>query len=331
MNWRISERSEKACKHWGSWSLFAISTLWCTWWLRHTPSIGYAIGALAVVASVMAALMESLKALARFAWIILLFGFLRVEMNAIDEDKRKTTKELTAHFASISDQAQTNLKNTLNDENKNFGAILGSQEKNFSATMDQMLRQQQEQNREFSAILAKQQQLFERQQEFTEFLTGKLLPASDPMPSTSCAPNLLRPGDVLLLLGKSTFIADTFPHTILRVSNRNVLSIDRTTSGSFTLSVDVRGADNVEVFRLDRDGFRAASGVHMLRPDKSTILFEDAYGKELMRARFLNPSAFSLSGSLDNLNFTGRRWPIVLSPNLCLVHRGLGVDVVIQQ
>src|SRR5260370_42118816 len=150
MRWQISEPSERVWKHRGmGWSLFAIFAVLCVWWLPHTPSIGYSIGALAVVASVMAALMENLRALARFAWIILLFGFLWVEMRAIDEDKRKTTQELTEHFASISDQAQKNLKNILDDESKNFGAILDSQGKRFSATISQILRQQKEQNGEF--------------------------------------------------------------------------------------------------------------------------------------------------------------------------------------
>jgi Domain of unknown function (DUF4386) len=49
----------------------------------------------------MAALLEHLKSLVKFSWILLLFGFLYVETKAIDEDKRKTTEELTQHFDKI--------------------------------------------------------------------------------------------------------------------------------------------------------------------------------------------------------------------------------------
>jgi len=305
------------------WSLFAIFAIWCISWFLHTPSIGYAIGALAVVASVMAALMENLKALARFAWIILLFGFLWVEMKAIDEDKRKTTKELTEHFASISDQAQKNLKNILDDESKNFGAILDSQEKKFSATISQILRQQQEQNREFNAVLAKQQQLFERQQEFTEFLTGKLLPASDSTPPNNCS--YAQADDVFVFLGthsNATF-TNKFPHTILLIHKHQVISIDRSEAGSLVLSVDMRDTAGRVIAKLSKNGFVVSKNydLYLLRPDKSTLIIEDGMGKEILKARFINPKAFAIEGTVQ---YQDRLFPLELAgfSNNCFGHAG---------
>jgi hypothetical protein len=158
---RIFERFEKAWKHVATgWVFFTVFLACFLWWLFKTPSIGYAIGLLAVVAAVMAALMEYLKAPAKFAWILLLFGFLWVEMKAIDEDKRISTNELTAHFNEISKQAQQNLKNILDDESKNFTGILANQQQNFAMTTGELIRQERQQAREFGSVLAKEQQLF---------------------------------------------------------------------------------------------------------------------------------------------------------------------------
>src|ERR1035441_1173050 len=119
-------------------------------------------------------------------WIILLFGFLFVETRDIDEDKRKTTKELTDNFAHVSNQAADNFKGILEVEKNNFKDVLDNQQRHFSAMATHLVDQQKQQNQEFNAFLTKQQKLFEEQQGFAEFLTGKLLPASDPTPTNSC-------------------------------------------------------------------------------------------------------------------------------------------------
>src|SRR5262249_1230284 len=83
----ISSRFETLWNHRiTQWTLFAIGAFLCLRGLYHTPPIGFAIGALAAFAALMAAIMESLKAFAKFSWIVLLFGFLWVEMRAINED-----------------------------------------------------------------------------------------------------------------------------------------------------------------------------------------------------------------------------------------------------
>src|ERR1700737_217925 len=226
MRLRISESCEVAWRHWTTgWLLFAIFAIWCLWWTWHIPSIGYAIGALAVVASVMAALMENLKALARFAWIILLFGFLWVETKAIDEDKRKTSQELTQDFKNVSQQEQGNLQKLLDEEHKNLQNILSNQQADFSKMITQLLRQEREQGQEFNAVLTKQRQLFESQQEFSAFLSGKLLPSTDQMPSTRCTPR--RSDDVVVFLGTNGFVTNKFPHTIVQVHGQRVIFLDR--------------------------------------------------------------------------------------------------------
>src|SRR5260370_2687342 len=241
---RISESSERAWKHpLMGWALFIFSSSWCLWWLFHTPTIGYAIGACAVGAAVMDALMEDLRAKARFAWIILLFGFLWVETKAIDEDKRKTTEELTNHFASISAQAQTNLKQILEDENRNFKDVLANQQHNFATMIGQLLRQQKQQALEFNAVLTRQQQLFEHEQQLSKSLNGRLFPASDPTPENICPK---AQGDsVLLFLGEAadqnTILVTHFPRTVVAIQNVGpVITLDRASDGSIGVAMDIR-------------------------------------------------------------------------------------------
>ncbi len=86
--WPIFEGTERWWKHWlTGWILFGLFGLLCICWWWRIPPTGYAIGTLAVVAALMAAIMENLRAVARFAWIILLFGFLWIEMKAIDRGR----------------------------------------------------------------------------------------------------------------------------------------------------------------------------------------------------------------------------------------------------
>jgi hypothetical protein len=282
------------------WTLFAFSASWCLWWLYpdHTPTVGYSIGVLAVVAAVMAALLDNLGALAKFSWIILLFGFLFVETRAIDEDKRKTTKELTDNFAHVSNQAADNFKGILEVEKNNFKDVLDNQQRHFSAMATHLVDQQKQQNQEFNAILTKQQQLFEEQQGFAEFLTGKLLPASDPTPTNSC--RTVGPDDVFVALGTNSNIAvaNRFPTTILEIHGHSVVSIDRSLAGSLILSIDMRDINSKIIAKLDKNGFVVSKNyeLYALRPDRSTIIIEDGFGKEVVKARFINPKAFAIEG-----------------------------------
>lgn len=49
-------------------------------------------------------------------------------------------------------------------------------------------------------------------------------------------------------------------------------------------------------------------GIHVLRPDKSTVLIEDDFGETVLRARYLNPQAFQVDGSIP---YRGRIIPLL--------------------
>ena len=85
------------------------------------------------------------------------------------------------------------------------------------------------------------------------------------------------------------------------------------------LSVDIRDKHNEIVVRLDKDGFVVNRNyiLYMLRPDKSTILIKDAYGKEMLYARYMNPREFFLSGAFIPF----KNGPVTIT-NSCFEHSG---------
>ena len=129
-----------------------------------------------------------------------------------------------------------------------------------------------------------------------------------------------------IVMGGFASISNHFPHRVVEIHDHSVISIDRMASGALDLTVDMRGANNRILLRLNKNGFRSA-GIAMLRPDKSTVIFEDAVGNEMFRATYLNRNSFVLSGyvisgttqfNLDNPNFH----------NVCMIY-GRGADLSI--
>jgi hypothetical protein len=166
---------------------------------------------LAVAAAIMSARAENLKGIAMGVWILLLFGFLAVEYRAIDKDKVDAQKILTDSFAKITEQENANLKTTLDqsnanlkqiliDEHSSFATLLGDQQKHFATTLNQIVANDQNENRRFAELIAEQQQLFTQQQEFGEFLTGHLVPGDAQTPANICSDHKLEPNDVLIVM-----------------------------------------------------------------------------------------------------------------------------------
>jgi len=103
----------------------------------------------------------------------------------------------------------------------------------------------------------------------------------------------------MVIAGDSADITGSFPHTILMVGSFSVLSVDRVeNSGNLAISVDMRDQSNRVAFRIDKNGIVNRSQLIVLRPDKSTLLLQDEYGKEVFRARYRNPQVFEVNGQV---------------------------------
>lgn len=292
------ERFERIWRHRAlGWTLLAGFTSLFLYWRSNLPTVGKAIAALAVVAAIMATL-RNISGVLEFAWVLLLFGFLFVEMRAIDEDKRKTTEELTHHFNDISNQAQQNMKDILKDENENFKSILTTQQQGFSGTIKQLIQDERQQNEKFSTILSKQQQLFEHEEQLAESLRGKLVPGSEATPDNNCGP---LNGGILVMLGDedqhNAAVVYRFPHTVLASQAFGPLvSLDKDGEYIFVL-LDIRSRDGRIVARINRDGWVVNRNNFLeMKRDKSSLVVMDEFGVEVINVRYLNREAIAVKG-----------------------------------
>lgn len=145
-------------------------------------------------------------------------------------------------------------------------------------------------------------------------MQGLLEPASDPMPSWSCAANL-HPDEYLVLIGKgneqNAVVTNKSPHVIL-ASNRfgPVLTIWRQGDGSILLFFEIRSSDGRIIVKFNGTfQINPNNIMEMKRDDRSSLRIVDQYGNEVINARYLNPHAFAISG---RLNYGGAIVPIAM-------------------
>ena len=296
-------------------SFQALATLvaLCFWF--HIPSPGYSIGCLAVVAALMS-LHEHMHPLHKAVWIVIMGVLLVLEFKSIDKDRRENQEQQarilareTQGFQSIMDQEQSSL-----------GTILKQQGDSFRATVKMLVEAQRQDRSQFSTLLATQQALFDHEQKLVESLSGRLVPGSDPMPTTTC--RSIGKDDVIVLLGENNAVViNMFPHVIMKVLGHDVMSVARDPTGSLIINMAIRGADDKIIARLNKGGFvvNRNSELQIERPDGSTLVVEDEYGTTVLYARFMNSRAISLRGVMHT---QGRTIPVDLPfmTNSCVVH-----------
>ena len=303
------------------WLLWVVGAVLCVWWRWHVPSSGKAVALLAVVAAVMSIRAE-LEGWAKFCWILLLFGYVFIESRAIDNDRIKSQDSLTASFKTVTDQANENLKTTLNqsnanlksildDEHKSFALVLDSQQKQFAATLGQVVRNDQNENKRFSELLEEQRELFSKQTELSAFMSGRLLPDDETAPPNACDDSPIfipvRKDSITIITKSNAFITNVFPHTIVQLGNHRAIGITHQSDGSLAIILDIRDSNGRISVRLDENGLRAAPGTYILRPSKSTVVVEDSFGNEIFHAHYLNKRTFVIEGYVMYQN---KKYPI---------------------
>ncbi len=291
----------------GSWGTMLVLFCYFLYWLWNTPSIGKAGVALAVGAAIMPVFWERISTFAKVTWILMMFLLLVVENRAIDKehaDQIQAIKDVGTSFKSVLDSQQTGFK-TLTEQNQaNFKTLIDDERINFSHMMDRYLAAQRLDTAHFSTLLTQERQLLNDQKELYDFASDRLVPASDPSPASQCKADT--PDDVFVFLGTrgNTAVTSRFPNTILRVRDHDVVTIDRGDAGSLILSIDMRDASGRMIASLSNKGFLVSKNyeLYLARPDKSTVIIQDGYENEILKARFLNPSAFSVQGQVQYLD-----------------------------
>jgi hypothetical protein len=308
------------------------------WWSWELPTPGKGGLLLALVATLMTLFWEKHNVILRSAWIAVLFIIFSVEYRAIDKDRRdfaaeqkNARHEERESFGKLLDKEQTNLDTILKNNNDNLKSILQDQGNNFERILRDNRHSQAQERNDFIALLNKQQDLFTSQQEFSEALSGRLVPGNRPTPANACsglAPKM-SPRDIVVIAGTNAAVTNSFPYSILNISKENVITIDRIDgSGTIALGVESRDQNGRIIFRLNKDGVINNSRFSVLRPNKSTMLLEDEFGREVMRAEFINPHAVTVTGYVF---YCGKAVPIELPmfSNNCAGYGGGAISLML--
>lgn len=158
------------------------------------------------------------------------------------------------------------------------------------------------------------------EEQLFESLNGRLFPANDQTPQSTCpAP----PKDAyVVVINGGGHVFTTFPHSILIFHNQQTVWLDRRQDGSIALFIDIRDQGGKIVVRIDKDGYFVQPGAKLYprRPDKSSLIIQNEYGNSVLSVRYVNPHAFEVTGtladlvppdicSMSNSKFEGWVWP----------------------
>lgn len=130
-------------------------------------------------------------------------------------------------------------------------------------------------------------------------LHGFLYPADDPNP-VGCPRRAIRPGSVVFYLGQLASVTTTFPHTVLRIRGKDRIVVDRNSEGSIAVSLEVFGEDGKIVAEIRRNEFTVNPNNYFRieRKDASSLSVINQHNKEVLTARYLNPTAFKIDADL---------------------------------
>jgi hypothetical protein len=259
---------------------------------------------LAFVATVMPLVWEDVREIGRAGLILTLAILFVVEYRAIDKEHKDYAEEQTRDrleeresFKQLLATQQAGVEKILTEQNDAVKGILDQEQKHFERTLANLVRAQREEREQFTQVLNSEKELFTQTDQLFASLNGKLISANEPTPDNPC--KTIWKGEFAVLLGKdSAFRVVRFPHIILAIRSQNVIWLDRDTNGDVTLFLDERAQDGKLLLRLDKDGFVIPPGIGLIprRPDRSTVVIEDAYGGEVFRAHYTNPRVIQLSG-----------------------------------
>lgn len=178
-------------------------------------------------------------------------------------------------------------------------------------------------------------QMSELQEELKQ-LNGRVYPASDPTPEHRCGQ--VGKDDLIVFAGSNVSISNKFPHTILRVKGKDVLTVDKGGDGSLLISFDVLDREGKVIAQL-RDGKYTLGPQRILpvpRKDRHSLTVIDEYGTEVLDLRYINPHTAMINAVLVypdreplRLNETGIRYGGFSMSGYCGVH-GNGPDLSLE-
>lgn len=300
------------------------------WWIpyRHLPWTGTGVAIIAFLAALMS-VHRDLQRRHKVLYFTLMAFLLITEFRAMRKDRSDNQQDQRTAQSELAAQENTrlegllagereNTRKLLEQENTNLGSVLRQDQGEFERSLTAILKSHKEDEDAFGNVVKKQEDMLQEQHDLSEQLFGRLVPGSSPTPVNACSGNRDLPSDgVTVIYGGSASITRTFPHTILEVGNAQVISIDRVPgSPDLALSLNFTDTDNRIILRIDKNGaVLRTSGLILLHPDKSTFLIQDEYGKDFLRASYLNQSTLEVQGTGF---YCGRTFRIGNGNSICI-------------
>lgn len=311
------------------------------WWIpyRHLPWTGTGVAIIAFLAALMS-IHRNIRSRDKFVYLALMALLLVLEFRSMKKDRQENKQESIAaqeklevtenhRLTNLLSGERDNTAKLLHQENKSFAAVLRQDQHQYLSSLSAMAAAHKKDERDFADVVSKEENLLTEQRNLSEQLDGRLVPGDQPTPHNACSGDTYR-GDpskvVTVIVGKTAFRTDRLliPDTILQVAETKVISLDRVAdSNDLSLQLNFTDSRNRILLRLDKNGaVNRAQGLILLRPDRSTFLVEDAYGREFLKATYLNSSAFEISGYGV---YCGKVFPIA-SPSTHILVSGLCID-----
>lgn len=143
--------------------------------------------------------------------------------------------------------------------------------------------------------------------------SGLIVPGSGPTPKMECLSydkvhhvadgmkdRPLAPGESVLLTGGSKFISDKFPVNVLALEDKPILVLDKSPSGSFSVTVDVHDKDGKLVARIVNNKFTVNTNriFSMEHSRKNVLVVTDEYGDDVLTIDFVNPHVIRVNAQL---------------------------------
>jgi hypothetical protein len=125
-----------------------------------------------------------------------------------------------------------------------------------------------------------------------------LVPADDPMPDNDCA-RRSPTNSLVVMLGDLTAWDELFPHIVLAIRNKPILTVNRNEQGRIAVTTDVMDDNDNAVVEIVDNHFTVASDAFKVeRPDLSTLSVVIAHHKEqVLNIRYANPRTLKITGT----------------------------------
>jgi hypothetical protein len=137
-----------------------------------------------------------------------------------------------------------------------------------------------------------------------EINQGYLVPDQLASPKNWCtqaAQHSLPSGSLVLYYGSNTAITANYPHKMIAIRGRSLLSMTKDQNNSISINLEVLSDDGRSIVTIENNEFVINSNNYygMVRPSKSKLIVYDHDQTEVLNVTYLNESSVMITGHFD--------------------------------